>query len=140
VDFTTSDLVVKASIGFWTIVGAVIGARIGGTTGAIVGGAVGLAIGLIISVVADELLLDERGCIWWWISEDFLDWVVANQDLLLYYIINNPVTATILITTVFNICGYSRVGLVTLFDAIEVKSITISSTDAIHLCFFGWHY
>jgi len=119
-DLAKSGLVVGLSIGLLALVGIWVGAKIGGTVGAVVGGGVGLALGILITVVANDLLLDERGCIWWWISEDFLDWVELYADTLYYLIINDPITATILITTVFSNCGYFRAGLITLFDPIGI--------------------
>lgn len=120
-NFVKSGLIVEGSIGLLTILGAWIGVKVGGgTTGAVVGGFVGLTLGLIISVVGDTLLLDERGCIWWWVSTFFVDWVIAYQDILYYYINTNPVMATILITIAFNGCGYFRAGLITLFDPLGI--------------------
>ncbi|MCK4434038.1 hypothetical protein KAU92_01010 [Candidatus Bathyarchaeota archaeon] len=102
VDCVTSDLVVKLSIGLLTIVGAVVGAKLGGgTVGVVVGGAVGLALGLIITVVANELLLDERDCIWWWTSVEFMDWLIVNQVDLYILCITNPTQAQTVIMHAF---------------------------------------
>jgi len=122
-EYAKSSVVVAGAIGFFTLVGAWVAAKAGGGTLAIVvGGAVGLALGLLMTFVANKLLLDEGGCIWWWMSKSFVDWIVANKDMLYAFINNNPIGAGILITQVFNSCGYCRVGAIALFDAIGVGS------------------
>jgi len=116
-----SRVIKGAIVAIGAFMGAIVGAKLSGTVvGAIVGFAVGTALGLVLSYVADVYLMDEADCIWWWLSEYFIDWVIANQVDLFVLCITNPTQAQTVIMNAFFSVGYLRAGCVTFYDAVGV--------------------
>lgn len=99
-------------------IGASIGAAAGGGAGAAVVSVAGVVVGQVLGCVLAELWLDEESCIWWWISNAFLDWVLSNCWTIAALFVINPVLAIGFMMDAFLVCGYLRVGSVTFYDAI----------------------
>ena len=123
----------------------------GGTAATVVGGVTGLALMSLIPVVIDYYFVDERGCIWFWVSDQFVDWLIANLSWLGPLCQSNPAVGYGQILIAFVNYGYLRVGSVTFHDALgivgpQIYSLTISvgsgggTTDpstGTHECFEG---
>lgn len=116
IDYATSKALTLTAPVIGAVFGAIIGAQIGHP---VIGGVVGTVLGVVLTWVADVYFLDECGCIWWWISVSFVDWLSANAaDLLLLYL-RDPSLAQAQIMYAFLGCGYLRAGSVTFYDAIH---------------------
>ena len=99
------------------IIGIAIGATLAPPWGAAVGGIVGLVLGAI-AAGAGVVLQDELGCVWWWTSIDFMDWLTGNLWWLGPLAILSPTVAEAEILYTFLLCGYLRIGSGTLYDAV----------------------
>lgn len=87
--------IVAASVGIGTAAGAVIAIFVGG----------------VLAAVGSYILLDESGCMWFWISTAFLNWISVWWAL-----------GPIAIAAAFALYGYLRVGSLTLGDAVGAGS------------------
>ncbi|MEM2941536.1 MAG: hypothetical protein QW304_08325 [Thermoproteota archaeon] len=88
--------------------------------GAILGGIIGVLISSYIGDIVIGQLLDEEGCIWWWISQAFVSWLIDNaRDLYRLYRINKR-WAYYTILYGFLTYGYLRIGPITFYDGIGV--------------------
>jgi len=105
-----------------SIIGAAIGATIGAVAGdgpgAIVGAVAGAVAGVVLGWVLAELWLDEQSCIWWWVSNAFLQWVLGNCWTIAALVALSPILAIEFMMGGFLVYGYLRVGSVTFYDAI----------------------
>jgi len=99
-------------------IAAVIGGLIGGTVGGVIGAIVGAVITGIIGAYLTEPLLDEHQCMWWWISNAFINWLIANAWWLYRIYVVSPVLAVSIASSVFLTLGYLRIGPTTYYDAI----------------------
>ncbi len=77
IDHDTSEIAQIGVVAVCGVVGIAIGVVVGGSYGAVIGGAVGIVLGAIAQG-AGVLLQDEEGCVWWWTSLAFLDWLSEN--------------------------------------------------------------
>jgi hypothetical protein len=116
---------------------AVIGAAIGGVIGLLVSGPVGGVIsaiaGAVIVVVltwiTDVVFLDELDCMWWWISQAYVQWLADNAGwLVALYLIYAP-AVIVEATSAFLSCGYLRVGSATFYDAIGVGKLSLGDIN-----------
>ncbi|MEM2995877.1 MAG: hypothetical protein QXI91_07730, partial [Candidatus Bathyarchaeia archaeon] len=98
--------------------GALIGLMVGGEVGTIVGAAVGAVITAVLPWVGDVVFLDEYDCMWWWVSEAYVQWLIDNASWLaaLYFIYPHLAVAEAM--SAFLSCGYLRVGSATFHDAV----------------------
>jgi len=85
--------------------------------GTLIGGVVGVVLGAI-AAGAGVVLQDELGCVWWWISTSFMDWLTENLWWLGPLYILFPLLAEAEIMTAFLLNGYLRVGSGTFYDAV----------------------
>jgi hypothetical protein len=103
-------------------IGGVIGGVIGGLMGGAVGGAVGAIVGAVITGIIGAYLtgplLDEYQCMWWWISNAFIDWLRANAWWLYTLYAVNPALAISIASSQFLKLGYLRIGPTTYYDAV----------------------
>jgi len=103
-------------------IGGVIGAVIGGLIGGAVGGAIGAIVGAVITGIIGAYLtgplLDEHQCMWWWISNAFINWLIANAWWLYTLYAVNPALAVSIASSQFLSQGYLRIGPTTFYDAI----------------------
>jgi len=106
------------------VIGGIIGARIGGPQGGIVGAAIGAIVGTFITGIIGAYLtgplLDEHQCMWWWISNAFIDWLSANAWWLYTIYAVNPALAVSIASSQFLTLGYLRIGPTTFYDAVGV--------------------
>jgi hypothetical protein len=100
------------------VMGAVIGGLIGGTVGGAIGAIVGAVITGIIGAYLTGPLLDEHQCMWWWISNAFIDWLSANAWWLYTLYAVNPALAVSIASSQFLTKGYLRIGPTTYYDAV----------------------
>ena len=115
IDYATSTGLTLTAPVLGALFGVILGAQIGHPA---IGGVIGTVLGVVLTWVADVYFLDELGCIWWWISVSFVDWLSANAlDLFLLYL-RDPSLAQAQIMFAFLGCGYLRAGSVTFYDAI----------------------
>jgi hypothetical protein len=99
-------------------IGALVGALIGGPHGAVVGAIVGAVFTSILTLIANWILLDEQGCIWWWTSRAFIQWLRDNALALAVLYSLSPSLAIAWAAGTFTSCGYLRVGSLTFADYI----------------------
>ena len=108
------------AIALGTAIGVIIGVLIPQPYGAVVGGITGIVLSASITYVFEVFLFDELRCIWWWISNCFVDWLIANLDWLGPLCVYNPAGAYTQILIGFQSYGYLRVGMVTFYDALGI--------------------
>ena len=121
INYVTSFYILSGSVGLGATMGIAVGLALGGgAVGLAIGGMTGIALSFLLPAVITTYFLDERGCIWWWISTEFMDWLIVNQVELYILCVTNPTQAQNLILYAFLSYGYLRAGLVTLFDAIGI--------------------
>jgi hypothetical protein len=105
-----------------SVIGGLIGAVIGGLIGGTVGGAIGAIVGALITGIIGAYLtgplLDEHQCMWWWISNAFIDWLSANAWWLYTIYAVNPALAVSIASSQFLSQGYLRIGPTTFYDAV----------------------
>lgn len=116
---------------FIDIVALILGAKLGGSSTAYyVAGLATIVISTAITMALDYFFVDERGCIWWWISWLFLYYLYKNLPYLsgLY---KEKALAEIL--AAFLCFGYFRVGMVTFHDPMGIGppayTLSISATS-----------
>jgi len=116
----TTHQILVGSIAFFGALGIIITALLGGGTMAtVVGTLTGLALGSLIDVIIDYYFVDERGCIWWWISWLFVYYLQQN---LPYLSSANAEIAIAAIVGAFISYGYFRIGMVTFNDPMGIGS------------------
>lgn len=116
-DRDTSDILPDAVALACLIAGTIIGTMIGPPYGTLIGGITGAVLGFIAEI-GGAVLKDESGCIWWWTSTAFLDWLITNAWWLGPLAIISPILAEADILATFLLCGYLRVGSATFYDAV----------------------
>jgi hypothetical protein len=107
-------------------IGAIIGAKIGGLPGAVIGGVVGALLGAILAPYTTRELADEKECIWWWVSQAFVKWLIDNAfSIYLTYRRFSMIDEYLgILAALFRILdgflryGYLRVGPITFYDAV----------------------
>ena len=129
------DTTYQLLVGIWVLSG-ILGLAItaclgGGTMATFVGGVAGLVVGAFVDIVIDYYFVDERGCIWWWVSAVFVCWLISNLSWLGPLCSTDPAAGYGEILIAFLSCGYLRVGKVTFHDALgivgpKIYSLTIS--------------
>ena len=125
--------IIVGALAFSAFVGLVVTAWLGGgKTAALVGGIAGIALATFIQMVIDYYFVDERGCIWFWVSVQFVNWVRANLSWLGPLCNRDPATGLAQILIGFVSYGYLRVGMLTFHDALgivgpQIYSLTISA-------------
>jgi hypothetical protein len=103
---------------FIDIVALILGAKLGGSSTAYyVAGLATIVISTVISMAIDYFFVDERGCIWWWISWLFLYYLYKNLPYLSGI---NKEAALAEILAAFLCFGYFRVGMVTFHDPMGI--------------------
>ncbi len=129
-----SELAAGAGVvGACGLIGLAVGFMIGGAEGSLVGGVVGILLGVYAAGIG-VVLKDEEGCIWFWISISFMDWLIDNAYWLGPLCIVSPAVAQITIESAFLLYGYFRLGSITIYDAISKGepgppcSLSISTT------------
>ena len=63
-------------------------------------------------------LLDEHQCMWWWISNAFIDWLSVNAWWVSILALGNPTFALSIVFSEFKSQGYLRIGPTTYYDAV----------------------
>ena len=95
----------------------------GGTMAALVGGLTGIVLASLVQIVIDYYFVDERGCIWFWVSVLFVDWLMENLSWLYPLCVINPALGYSQILIGFLTYGeYLRVGKVTFHDGLGIGS------------------
>ncbi|MEM4736111.1 MAG: glycine zipper domain-containing protein, partial [Candidatus Thorarchaeota archaeon] len=102
-------------------VGAYIGESTGSVYGAVIGAVVGTVFGILFGYYTQAILCDEAGCIWWWSSRSFEEWLAANA-LWIYILSLTPGGATGFVVSGFAAYGYLRIGSYTFYDAVGAGS------------------
>ncbi len=72
---------VLANLGWaalFAAIGTLIGEEVGGPYGAAAGAVIGTVLGILFGYATQAILSDEEGCIWWWSSKDFENWLSDN--------------------------------------------------------------
>ena len=111
--------IIVGSLALSAALGLAVTVWLGGGTGAVlVGGITGIVLAAVVNMVIDYYFVDERDCIWWWVSDSFMDWINENLDWLIPLSASHPEIAYIEIALAFVSSGYLRVGMVTFQDAI----------------------
>jgi hypothetical protein len=123
-------------IGVCTLIGLAVGAMTGTAEGAVIGGVVGVVLGLI-AAGAGVVLKDECGCIWFWVSISFVDWLIDNAWWLGPLCIACPLLAQEEIMAAFLLYGYLRLGSGTIYDAIGAGNPTPQYTLSISASYGG---
>ena len=98
------------------VIGVVIAAIV--TGGNVLAEIVGAVIASIIGSYLTGPLLDEHQCMWWWISNAFIDWLIANALWLYTLYAVNPALALSIVFSEFLSQGYLRIGPTTYYDAV----------------------
>lgn len=122
IDSTTSAML--AGVGWaalFAAVGAYIGESTGSVYGAVIGAVVGTVFGILFGYYTQAILCDEAGCIWWWSSRSFEEWLAANA-LWIYILSLTPGGATGFVVSGFAAYGYLRIGSYTFYDAVGAGS------------------
>ena len=120
VDDALSAVIVKSAVLVCATIGSIIGAKIAPPWGAVIGTIAGGVLGLYVTYASEAYFLDEKDCIWWWISLVFMDWLSDNAVWLAILYLTNPTQAQNAILNAFITNGYVRVGRVTYYDATGV--------------------
>lgn len=88
--------------------------------------ALGVIVGIVVTAVIynweNSALLDEDDCLWWWISQAYINWVNSNEWTLLFELATDPAWAAYDMLQAFYSMGYLRVGSITFYDAIGIGS------------------
>ncbi len=131
-DHDASEMVKIGIVAVCGIIGAAVGLQLSGHQyGALAGAAIGIFLGAFVSGSA-EVIKDEVGCVWWWLSISFVDWVKANMWWLGPLVNLHPATFLTVVTSAFLLYGYLRIGPITFYDAIgagnPAYSLTISAS------------
>jgi len=106
-----------------TAVAGAIGVAVGALMpkgGTIIGGIVTIVLAAYITYVVRAYFMDELECIWWWISNLFVDWLISNLDWLLPACQSEPAVAYGYMATYFASYGYLRIGCITFHDPLGV--------------------
>lgn len=115
----TTYQILVGSVAFFTFLGTIVTAWLGGTPMAsVVGGLTGVALGTIVSLILDYYFVDERGCIWWWISRLFVYYLEQNLPALSI----GDEGALAAIISAFLCFGYLRIGKVIFNDPTGIGS------------------
>ena len=119
-DNTLSETIAYGtSEAFGEFVGTLIATGgLGDPAGDIIGAMVAILVSGFIYDWESSWLLDEAGCIWWWFSESFTNWVDSNEWTLLFEFALDPAWAAADLLSVFYSMGYIRAGSVTFYDGI----------------------
>jgi len=117
-----SQFLAISPLAICTVIGEAIGLAIGGPYGAIIGPLVGFFLGAIVSVYVTGQFTDEWGCIWWWISRVFVEWLFNNARFIYNIFWCSPSAAVSMIMAFFLRFGYLRIGQITFYDAIGAGS------------------
>ena len=132
IDHDKSENAKIGIVAVFGVIGLLIGATLAPPWGAVIGGTVGLVLGAI-AAGAGVVLQDELGCVWWWISIDFMDWLSGNLWWLGPLAGLCPAVAEAEILGAFLLCGYLRVGSGTIYDAVGAgnpsNTLTISAEE-----------
>lgn len=121
IDHDTSGIANLGIVAMCGILGIIIGGFISGGYAAAIGGAVGIVLGFI-AASAGVVLRDELGCVWFWTSIAFIDWLMANAWWLGPICLINLSLGSELVMTEFLLCGYLRLGSGTIHDAVGAGS------------------
>lgn len=116
---------------FIDVVALILGAKLGGSSTAYyVAGLATIVISNAITMAIDYFFVDERGCIWWWISYLFVWYLYENLPYL------SGVTKEVALAEIlaaFVCYDYFRVGKVTFHDPMGIGSptytLSISATS-----------
>jgi hypothetical protein len=109
---------------------------IGVAVGVIATPIVGTITGIVLYAIAAGAiieLLDEAGCLWFWVSISFVDWLIDNAWWLGPLCIASPLLAQEEIMVAFLLYGYLRLGSATVYDAVgagnpHAYTLSISAT------------
>jgi hypothetical protein len=130
-DHQNSQTLVNAGpVATFAVIGAVIGTLLGGApAGSLVGALIGIVFGLIITTFGNYILFDEDGCMWYWLSLPFLNWVQSELWTLYDYAIYlGPVGVAYdeawIDSTLYSE-GYVRLGSETFFNQLGVEDPTV---------------
>lgn len=131
-DQMESDLLIDVpAAGLGAAIGAIIGLLLGTLTkdanlkailGAI-GGILGGILSPFLSAIPKNLLQDEDGNIWLWLSKSFTDWLVQSAAILAFWFIFWGPFAISLITAQFLNLGYLHLGPFLVFSGAHMLSI-----------------
>jgi hypothetical protein len=119
IDNTTSWVLVNGGLAATLgAIGAILGWAIGGEE---FGAPLGVVLGLILTLVGlyfSPNLPDENNNIWWWVSQDFIWWVVAGLGFIIYLYYYDIGYAVEYVLEGFWYYGYLRVSDTTMYDAV----------------------
>ncbi|MBN2230872.1 MAG: hypothetical protein JW779_14890 [Candidatus Thorarchaeota archaeon] len=106
--------------GLFAAFGAYIGLRTKNTYAVVIGAVLGAVFGLYLQIVAEAVLLDEEGCLWWWSSRAMDNWLAANGWWIWFFSITGNANA--FVWAAFVLYGYLRIGDTTFYDAVNAGS------------------
>lgn len=137
---TTQDIITLI-VGIGTVAGLILALKMGGgATASLVGGLAGLVITSFLTRVIDFYFVDERGCIWFWLSNEFISYLMYSMDYLASVL---EEYALALITSAFLFYGYLGVGKVVMHDPLGIGKpqapqypLRIGSMNGGHLEYF----
>jgi hypothetical protein len=102
------------------IIGAIIGVMIGGFYGELLGTVAGIVMGIVMSFIYNWMFVDEAGCVWFWISQDFIQWLNDNAIWISMAAAFDPPVAIAGTLSAFYDCGYLKVGNTMFYDGIGI--------------------
>jgi hypothetical protein len=73
-----------------------------------------------ITAFEESTILDEESCLWFWISQFFVNWLYQNQWYLLFLADINPVAAVTLLESAFYGANYFRIGSLQFVDSLGI--------------------
>ena len=119
IDATTSSVIKNFAVLICATIGTIIGSKLG-AWGSVIGCIIGGVLGIYVTAVIEAYVMDELGCIWWWIGSYFWDWLIANAEWLGGLALLNPTMAEDCIIECFNDWGYIRIGAITFGNNIGI--------------------
>lgn len=118
-DEQTSTFALGSAAIMCGVIGLLIGTFvIGPPHGTVVGAIMGAVLGIYLLYVREYYMVDEKGCVWWWVSSSFIGWLVQCAPMLVALYIISPGLAISMTAGAFASQGYLLVGTIRFYDAI----------------------
>ena len=106
--------------GIFAAVGAYMGLQSKNAYYVVIGAVIGVVLGFYFGYATQAILADEEGCIWWWSSRAYNDWLAANGWWIWFF--NIMGSANAFVWAAFALYGYLRIGSHTFYDAVYAGS------------------
>ena len=107
-------------VGIFTAVATYIGLQTKNPYYITIAAVIGAVFGFYFGYATQAILGDEEGCIWWWESRAYVDWLAANGWWIWFFSIIGGANA--FVWAAFVLYGYLRIGSVTFYDAVYAGS------------------